>query len=137
MCSEEIESIDSSLDHARDLHPDTYNVEKPASCLICPQTFNRNDELHQHVWRHLSQMYPNQIPQTRPLIESSMVSCMTRRKKRVKSEQVSCQSIHILIVPIKCFAQVFSFQDNLHIFRFQVESVQNSAFLIFDFIISV
>ena len=104
MCSEEIESIDSSLDHARDLHPDTYNVEKPASCLICPQTFNRNDELHQHVWRHLSQMYPNQIPQTRPLIESSMVSCMTRRKKRVKSEQVSCQSIHILIVPIKCFA---------------------------------
>ena len=86
MCGEEIESINDSLDHARDFHPDTYNVGKPASCSVCPKTFSKIDQLYQHIWRHLNQMYPDQIPET--MIDSDVLG-HRKRKKRVKSDQVS------------------------------------------------
>ena len=86
MCGEEIESINDSLDHARDFHPDTYNLGKPASCSVCPKTFSKIDQLYQHIWRHLIQMYPDQIPET--MIDSDVLG-HRKRKKRVKSDQVS------------------------------------------------
>ena len=86
MCGEEIESVNDSVDHARDFHPDTYNVGKPASCSVCPKTFSKIEQLHQHIWRHLNEMYPDIIPET--MIDSDVLG-HRKRKKRVKSDQVS------------------------------------------------
>ena len=97
MCGEEIESVNSSVEHAREFHPDTYNVEKPNPCSVCPKTFSKLHHLYQHIWHHLHLVYPDQIPMACPLSETSTVNNKVR-KKRSKLEEVSFETLFIHFV---------------------------------------
>lgn len=67
ICGHEIKGVKGTFEHAKNVHSDTYNKDKPASCPTCPKTYSETEQLLIHIWkRHLLPMYPDDMPSSPP-----------------------------------------------------------------------
>ena len=62
LCGCETEGFRSSVDHLRQVHPETITRDKNAPCIVCPKLFARMDHLKKHVWSHVNRVFPGVPP---------------------------------------------------------------------------
>lgn len=78
ICGEELVSVDTCLEHVKQVHYDMFAPEsKP--CLVCSKVYDKQDKYLNHVWKHVSNVYP-QVPVSPPSIKRN-------NKRAVKHEQ--------------------------------------------------
>lgn len=73
LCRDEVEGIPSSIDHMRFIHGEELQVESHAVCILCPEEFLKLDNLHDHLWDHLREVYTT-IPYKPPRNKDSLAS---------------------------------------------------------------
>ena len=80
ICGEELVTVDTCLDHAKEVHYDVFDP-KSIPCLVCSKVYDKQDKYLSHVWKHLSNVYP-QVPVSPPSAKRS-----SKRASAVKLEQ--------------------------------------------------